>query len=141
MKFICNTADLSDACQNVSRAASGKTAIPAIEGILITTGQNTLTLTGYDLEMGITTQIPSNVEENGSIVLNAHMLSDILRRLPGDTVSLESDEEQTYLEAEQVQTLYRAIRKAEKVIGEPISLDWGFVNGVLYILRTRPLGA
>jgi phosphoenolpyruvate synthase/pyruvate phosphate dikinase len=57
------------------------------------------------------------------------------------TVSLESDEEQTYLEAEQVQTLYRAIRKAEKAISEPISLDWGFVNGVLYILRTRPLGA
>ncbi|MBR0121047.1 MAG: DNA polymerase III subunit beta [Clostridia bacterium] len=94
MKFICNTADLSNACQNVSRAASGKTAIPAIEGILITSGQNTLTLTGYDLEMGITTVIPSNVEENGSIVLNAHMLSDILRRMPGDTVSLESDSRQ-----------------------------------------------
>ena len=96
MKFICNTEDLSNACQNVSRAASGKTAIPAIEGILITSGQNSLTLTGYDLEMGITTQIPSNIEENGSIVLNAHMLSDILRRLPGDTVSLESDSRLRY---------------------------------------------
>ena len=31
--------------------------------------------------------------------------------------------------------------KVEKTIGSPVSLDWGFVNGVLYILKTRPLSA
>lgn len=91
MKFICNTSELSEACQNVQRAASAKTAIPAIEGILITAEGGTLTLTGYDLEMGITTTIASRNEQEGSIVLNAHMLSDILRRLPGDLVTVESD--------------------------------------------------
>ena len=57
------------------------------------------------------------------------------------TIELESNEDETLLEAEQAQELYRAIRKAEKAIGLPVSLDWAFVNGVLYILRTRPLNA
>ena len=35
MKIFCNTIELSEACQNVQRAASSKTAIPAIEGILL----------------------------------------------------------------------------------------------------------
>ena len=56
-------------------------------------------------------------------------------------IELESDEEELLLEADQVQELWRAVRKAEKAIGAPVSLDWGFVNGVLYILRTRPLSA
>ena len=55
MKIICSTVELCEACQNVQRAASTKTAIPAIEGILLVAENGTLTLTGYDLEMGITT--------------------------------------------------------------------------------------
>lgn len=94
MKVICNTLALSQACQNVERAASTKTAIPAIEGILLSATGSELILTGYDLEMGITTSIPSRIEEEGSIVLNAHMLSEILRRLPADIVSIDSDSRQ-----------------------------------------------
>lgn len=56
-------------------------------------------------------------------------------------IELESDEEELLLEADQVEKLWYAVRKVEKSIGAPVSLDWGFVNGVLYILRTRPLSA
>ncbi len=94
MKVVCNTTALSEACQNVQRAASTKTAIPAIEGILLVSSNGALNLTGYDLEMGITTSIPARVEEEGSIVLNAHMLSDIIRKLPGEVVTLDSDQRQ-----------------------------------------------
>lgn len=91
MKIICNSAELSEACQNVSRAASSKTAIPAIEGILISAKENSLTLTGYDLEMGITTSIPARIEEEGNLVINAHMFSETLRKLPDSVVSIEND--------------------------------------------------
>lgn len=92
MKIFCNTTELSEACQNVQRAASTKTAIPAIEGILMVAKDGTLTLTGYDLEMGITTSIPAKVEEEGELVLNAHMFSETLRKLPASTVSIFSDQ-------------------------------------------------
>lgn len=54
-------------------------------------------------------------------------------------IELESEEDESMLDADQAQQLYRAVRKAEKAIGAPVSLDWAFVNGVLYILRTRLL--
>ena len=91
MKIVCNTIELSEACQNVQRAASTKTAIPAIEGILMIAKDGTLTLTGYDLEMGITTSIPAKIEEEGELVLNAHMFSETLRKLPDVNVSIDSD--------------------------------------------------
>lgn len=91
MKIMCNTAMLSEACQNVQRAVSTKTTIPAVEGIFIEASTNDIRLSGYDLELGIQTVIDAKVEETGAIVLNARLLCDILRKLPGETVLLESD--------------------------------------------------
>ena len=92
MKIICDAALLNEACQNVQRAVSGKTTIPAIEGILLKALGSELMLTGYDLEMGITTAIPCQVKEQGAIILNAKLLCDIVRKIPGETVAIESDE-------------------------------------------------
>ena len=94
MKFVCNTAMLSAACQSVQRAVSTKTSIPAIEGIFIKALGSELILTGYDLELGITTSVEARVEENGGIILNAKVLCEILRKLPGENVTLEADDRQ-----------------------------------------------
>lgn len=94
MKIVCNTEILSDACQNVQRVVSTKTSIPAIEGIYLKALGNELMLTGYDLEVGINTAIEAKIEEPGSIILNARILCDILRKLPSDKVVIEADERQ-----------------------------------------------
>ena len=49
MKFSCDKAVLSAAVSNVSRAVTTRTALQALEGILIRAEGDTLTLTGYDL--------------------------------------------------------------------------------------------
>lgn len=92
MKIYCDTSVLSEACNNIQRAVSTKTTIPAIEGILIKSIGNELFLTGYDLEVGISTSIPCRVIEQGAIILNARVLCDIVRKIPGDTVYIETDE-------------------------------------------------
>ncbi len=94
MKIVCNTEILSEACQNVSRVVSTKTSIPAIEGIYLKAIGNELILTGYDLEVGINTSIEAKVEEPGSIIINARILCDILRKLPAEVVRIEADERQ-----------------------------------------------
>jgi len=91
MKIICSTAALSEACQNVQRAVTQKTTIPALEGILIAAQGNEIVLTGYDLELGIRTAVEGKVPEEGAIVLNARVLCDILRKMPGETVEMEAD--------------------------------------------------
>lgn len=92
MKITCNTSILADACNIVQRGVSQKSTIPATEGILFQAKNSTLTLSGYDIEVGITTVIECKVEEEGEIVLNSRLLCDILRRLPNESVEIEIDE-------------------------------------------------
>ena len=57
MKFTCNTSVLAEACNIVQRGVPQKSTIPATEGIYIQAKNSRLNLTGYDLEVGITTSI------------------------------------------------------------------------------------
>lgn len=91
MKIICNTSVLAEACNIVQRGVPQKSTLPATEGILLNAKNSQLTLTGYDLEVGITTTIECSTETEGSIVLNARLLCDILRRLPAQSVTINCD--------------------------------------------------
>ena len=91
MKFTCNTSVLAEACNIVQRGVPQKSTIPATEGIFISAKNSKLTLTGYDLEVGITTVIDCSIESEGSVVLNARLLCDILRRLPSAAVTITVD--------------------------------------------------
>ena len=57
-----------------------RSSIPVLEGILMKAEGFSLTLTGYDLEMGITTNIEANVLEPGEWCSGA-ALGDMVRRL------------------------------------------------------------
>lgn len=92
MKIICNCQILTEAVTNVQRAVSTKSNVPALEGILFSTDNGSLTLCGYDLELGIVTSIAADVVEEGSIVLSAKLISDIVRRLPSETVTISTNE-------------------------------------------------
>ena len=92
MHILCDKQALIDAVGNVQRGVSGKSTLPALEGILLRATGNSLFLAGYDLEMGITTTIEAQVNEPGEIVLTARLFGDIVRRLPGEDVTLSSDD-------------------------------------------------
>ena len=91
MKFTCNTSVLADACNIIQRGVPQKSTIPATEGIFMQAKSSRLTLTGYDLEVGITTAIDCSIESEGSVVINARLLCDILRRLPSAAVTINVD--------------------------------------------------
>lgn len=92
MKFECNRAELTEAVTNVQRAVSSKTTIPSLEGILIKAANNKIELFGYDLEICITTTIDATVLKEGSSVIKAKLFSEIIRKLPEDTITIEVDE-------------------------------------------------
>ena len=92
MNMYCNKQALIDAVGNVGHAASAKSTLPALEGILLRAAGGSLYLAGYDLDMGITTTIEADVREPGEIVLGARLFGDIARRLPEDTVFIGTDE-------------------------------------------------
>lgn len=93
MKFSCEKSVLLSAILTASRTAMGKSPVPALEGLLIEARHN-IQISGYDLKTGITCTISgedAQIETMGDIVLNARLLSDIIRKLPEDTITFETD--------------------------------------------------
>ena len=91
MKFACDKQTLCEAINNVARAAAIKSTITALEGIKVKLTADTLQLTGYDLELGIKTDIPVKGDESGEFVINSRLFSDMIRKMPADQVAVEVD--------------------------------------------------
>ena len=89
MKFICNKDTILSVVQTTSKAAAGKSSIQALEGILMELEGNTLTVTGYDLDIGIKTSIDVEGIESGNIVISAKMAVDIIRKMPSGSITFE----------------------------------------------------
>ncbi len=84
MKFTCSQAELSAALALVGRAVSTRPSHPVLANVLLTAdaGTGRLSLTGFDLSLGIQTSIPAAVENSGATTLPAKLFSEIVSRLP-----------------------------------------------------------
>ena len=89
MKFECEKSLLASAIEGVSRAITNRSAIPVLEGVYLKAEGFNLTLTGYDMEMGITTTIECNVLVPGETVLDAKLLLSMVSRMPAGDVRIE----------------------------------------------------
>ena len=92
MKFSCEKETLLNLLNIASRAVTGKSSMPLLEGLLLAADADILTITGYDLSMGIRTTAQVDVVEPGRIVLNSRLFCEIVRKLPQDVVYLETDD-------------------------------------------------
>ncbi|MBS4022088.1 MAG: DNA polymerase III subunit beta [Dethiobacter sp.] len=77
----------SDHLQIVGKAVPAKSTMQVLEGILIRSDGNAMTLTATNMEMGISTSFTVAHTEPGGVVLPAKIV-DIVRRLPGESVQL-----------------------------------------------------
>ena len=91
MKFTCEKLSLSNAISIVSRTVSPKSSLTFLEGIYLSAGED-LTLTGYNLETGITVRVEAKVREGGECIMPTRMFADIIRKMPDEAVSIEVDE-------------------------------------------------
>ncbi|MDF2067223.1 DNA polymerase III subunit beta [Bacillus sp. Cr_A10] len=100
MKFEMMRHRLLDGLNDVMKAVSSKTTIPILTGIKLELTEEGLHLTGSDSDVTIQTFIKSEedgdqvirVIEEGSIVLQARMFNEIVRKLPTSDVEIEVKE-------------------------------------------------
>ena len=95
MKLICSQAEFNSALQLVSRAVASRPTHPVLANVLITAdaGTNRLSLTGFDLNLGIQTSCAASVEVSGATTLPARLLGEIVSRLSSDSpITLSSDD-------------------------------------------------
>ena len=102
MKVVCSQSELNGALQLVSRAVATRPTHPVLANVLLTAdaGSNRLSLTGFDLSLGIQTSLAASVETSGAITLPARLLGEIVSRLSSDspvTLAVEDSGEQVQL--------------------------------------------
>ena len=66
MKLICEKTILADAVAVCIHAVSAKSSIAALEGLLITTGQNSVSLCGYNFKTAIQRSFDATIPSNWS---------------------------------------------------------------------------
>ena len=91
MKLVCSKSNLLNGVQIVSKAVPNKTTMSILECILIDATGKDIKLIANDMELGIETIIEGNVVEKGQIALDAKILLDIVRKLPDNEVTIETD--------------------------------------------------
>ena len=91
MKLSCEKAVLLEGLSCTIRAVAAKSPIPAMEGFLFRAEEN-LELTCYNSELGIRTSLPAMIQNPGSLVLPARLTLDIVRSMPDEPVTIESDD-------------------------------------------------
>ncbi len=97
MKIKCDRQILSEAVAGVSKAVTQRSTVPALEGILFKAEGFNLSLTGYDFELAIITNIEANVIMPGEIVIPAKLFNEMVRKITADEISIEVDEKNNIL--------------------------------------------
>ncbi len=89
MEFICNLEELRKISNNVSLATKPKNStIPSLEGILMECKDNKLTLTGYDLSLGIIKILNVDQIKEGRTILKSQIFVEILKKLTDKTIHI-----------------------------------------------------
>ncbi|MBD2311263.1 DNA polymerase III subunit beta [Desertifilum sp. FACHB-1129] len=93
MKLVCTQSDLSNNLSLVSRAVPSRPTQPVLANVRLVADEQTqtLSLTAFDLSLGIRTTFSATVEESGDITLPAKLLNDIVSRLPGGEITLTDE--------------------------------------------------
>lgn len=94
MKFNVSSTELLKGLMNISKAIPAKSALPILENFLFDLNGNILEVTASDSELTLRTEIEvDNTEEEGKIAVPARHLTDLLKELPDQPLSIctESD--------------------------------------------------
>ena len=92
MNFICSKQKLQEGISIVTKAITGKTTLPLLEGIYIEATKDGLTLIGSDMDVSIETKVEADVINEGKIVIDSKLFSEIIRKLPNSDVKIEITE-------------------------------------------------
>lgn len=92
MKIQVQQKDLANAISIAQRAVSRKTNIQIHELLFFSARDGKLTLSAFDGEIAIKTTIECIVEKEGNMAVNATIVSNIVRKLPDDLITIDVED-------------------------------------------------
>ena len=93
MKLVCNQSDLNTHLSLTSRAVPSRPTHPILANVLLQAdaANSQVSLTAFDLSLGIRTTFNAEVLQGGTITLPAKLLNDIVSRLPEGEITLDDE--------------------------------------------------
>ena len=94
MRVVLERSSLLKSLNHVHRVVERRNTIPILSNVLLSADGANLSLKATDLDLEVTESIAAMVEQAGSTTVPAHLLYDIVRKLPdGSEVMLKLDED------------------------------------------------
>ena len=98
MRITIERSNLLKSLSHVHRVVERRNTIPILSNVLLKTESGALRLKATDLDIEITEAVPANDERTGATTVPAHLLYDIVRKLPdGSEVRLDVNENGTQM--------------------------------------------
>lgn len=100
MRIACLKEDLNAALGIVQRAISPRGIMPVLTGVLMEVKDENMFLNATDLEVYMRSCLSVKTELEGKAIVNARLLSDIVKNLKGEVLNLGKKENQLEIEDE-----------------------------------------
>lgn len=137
MKFRCEREILADALTTAGRAATNRSGtLPVLSGVRLDVADGRLTVTGTDLELTIRLSVPVHVDKEGSAVVPARLVGDIVKALPPGAVDVTVTDDEMSISAGRSQFSVRPLSLSDypaqaDTDAEPVTLSSQQVSDAL----------
>jgi len=101
MLVNCSRNLLSDAMQEMISVVPSSSMIPVLNHVLFRIFQNSIEITGSDMEISLVSKIPCNAQDEIQIAIPAKSFADIIRSMNEDEVGLEFDQNSLHILGQQ----------------------------------------
>lgn len=91
MKFRIDRDSFADAVTWTARSLPNRPSVPVLAGLLIETGPDGLTLSGFDYETSTRATLPAEVADDGKVLVSGRLLAEIVKALPAKPVDVSLD--------------------------------------------------
>jgi DNA polymerase-3 subunit beta len=137
VKFRCEREILADALATAGRAATSRTGtLPVLSGVRLDVVDDRLTVTGTDLELTIRLSVSVGGQQDGSVVVPARLVADIVKAMPSGAVEVSLGDDELSITAGRSQFSVRPLSLGDypaqvEPDAEPVTLDSGQVADAL----------
>jgi DNA polymerase-3 subunit beta len=91
VRFRIERDALADAVAWTARSLPHRPSVPVLAGLLVETGPDGLTLSGFDYETSTRATLPAEVIDDGRVLVSGRLLAEIVKSLPNKPVELALD--------------------------------------------------
>lgn len=91
MKFRVARDEFADSVAWVARSLPSRPPVPVLGCVVLTAGENGLTVSGFDYEVSAEETIGAEVAEPGKVLVSGRLLADITKALPNKPVDVTID--------------------------------------------------